>query len=243
MNTWIWGPPKWKFLHTLSFSPDAHAHAGVVCDFLNTLSNVLPCKYCRESYAKCVKQLERTTGLSLHETIATRQLSRWMYNLHDKINEKLDKQMAVDAAKQSGININVKQQDALCRKRQITFECLTKRFIIRPVSFCADDVWEFLLIFAYNMDLTYNKAGLEMRDQWRLFFRLVPQVAALAGATTPLVAALALVPRVHNVTFFHAVVQAQAQYQGKTFTVHMVTEAQQIYSYARATMCAHGSCK
>lgn len=243
MNTWIWGPPKWKFLHSLSFSPDAHAHSGAVATFLNTLSSVLPCKYCRKSYSKFVRELQAASHTSLAQTIATNQLPRWMYDLHDKVNAKLDKQVAADAAKQAGVKVSTAQHDALCRKRQITFECLTKRFILRPVSFCADDVWEFLVIFAYNMDLTRHQASADMQQQWHMFFNLLPQVAELAGASPSLVAALVAVRSTLGASsFLHAVVHAQAVYEKQPFTEDMVTHAQQLYSYARASACQHGSC-
>ena len=237
MNTWIWGPPKWKFLHSLSFSPDAHAHAAVVSEFLNTLSSVLPCKYCRESYSKFVRELQ-----PLQQTITSGQLPRWMYDLHEKVNAKLDRQLADIAAKEAGVHVTDVQKDALCRKRQITFECLTKRFILRPVSFCADDVWEFVGIFAYNMDLTRGKADRHAVQQWHRFFNLLPQVAVLAGATPSLAAALSNIASHQHHSFLHAVVQARAQYTGIAFTSDMLTQAQQIYSYAQASVCAHGSC-
>lgn len=243
MNTWIWGPPKWKFLHSLSFSPDAHAHASVVAQFLNTLSAVLPCKYCRESYHKFVQQLCLTANMSLQEIIATGRLARWMYDLHDKVNEKLDKQLAAEHAKQSGVKVTDEQQDALCRKRQITFECLTKRFVLRPISFCSEDVWEFLLIFSYNMDLTRDQANSRMVQQWHMFFQLLPQVAQLAGASHELTAALARASSLSvNQSYLTAVVQAQAQYENTPFIADMVTQVQQLYDYAKASVCKHGSC-
>lgn len=244
MNTWIWGPPKWKFLHSLSFSPDAPRHAPVVSQFLNTLSSVLPCKYCRESYRQYVRQLSDAANAPLEQIVSKRHLPRWMYDLHDKVNEKLDKQLAAENAKQSGIRLKGVERDALCRKRQITFECLTKRFVLRPISFCAEDVWEFLIIFSYNMDLTRDHADSCMLQDWHTFFNLMPQVAELAGASASLVAALASVPTLMMSTqsFLAAVVQAQTQYENKPFTSVTVTQVQQLYNYAKASVCKHGSC-
>lgn len=93
MNTWIWGPPKWKFLHTLSFSPQAQEHAEDIALFLECLGVVLPCVFCRESFVTFVHQLQRQMGnMSLVEIIQSAQLSLWMYKLHEMINDKLNMQ-------------------------------------------------------------------------------------------------------------------------------------------------------
>ena len=93
MNTWIWGPPKWKFLHTLSFSPEAQEHAEDIALFLECLGVVLPCVFCRESYVTFVHQIQRQMGnMSLVEIIQSAQLSVWMYKLHEMVNDKLNVQ-------------------------------------------------------------------------------------------------------------------------------------------------------
>lgn len=53
MMTAIWGPPMWHFLHTMSFnypivpSPDDMKNYR---EFVYSLQNVLPCRYCRENF-------------------------------------------------------------------------------------------------------------------------------------------------------------------------------------------------
>lgn len=188
MNTWIWGPPKWKFLHTLSYSSRAADHAADVANFLTSVQHVLPCVYCRDSYAGFLPALAQQMG-SLESVIRDNQLARWMYAVHDMVNAKLDNQLAQDMFKKEGVEISGDKITTLCRKRQITFECLTKRFIIRPVQFCDDDIWEFLEIFALNADSTKSEMTPPRIAGHQTFFRLFPLMLHLAGASRPLVAA------------------------------------------------------
>ena len=52
MLTTVWGPSMWHYLHTMSFNypvnpsmKDKHNYRN----FILSLKNVLPCKYCREN--------------------------------------------------------------------------------------------------------------------------------------------------------------------------------------------------
>ena len=53
MMTSIWGPTLWHSLHTISFNYPTHptdSDKKHYKDFMSSLVNVLPCKYCRNSY-------------------------------------------------------------------------------------------------------------------------------------------------------------------------------------------------
>jgi hypothetical protein len=173
MNTWIWGPPKWKFLHTLSFSPEAQDHAEEIALFLQCLGYVLPCVFCRESYVTYGQQLQQLmNNMSLTIIIQSSQLSLWMYKLHEMVNDKLNVQ-AIKALVDENIaesgrssastfvseDLDARQRtqlektlQTLLRQRQIAFPCLVKRFKVRPIAFCDGDIWDVLKIFALNVD-------------------------------------------------------------------------------------------
>ena len=70
MNIWVWGPPKWRFLHSLSFSPSVHEYPAESSAFLETLEEVLPCIYCRESYKTFLPRLEGEFGMTLEQVVA-----------------------------------------------------------------------------------------------------------------------------------------------------------------------------
>lgn len=186
MNTWIWGPPAWKFLHTLSFSPAAVSRPADVASFVESVQHVLPCVYCRDSYTGFLPQLQQRFG-PLPEVVRTKGLPQWMYALHDMVNAKLDKQLAEDMFQKEGVQVSPAKITTLCRKRQITYECLTKRFIIRPVQFCEDDIWEFLEIFALNADATKMEMTPARVAGHYTFFQLFPMMLSLSGASQPLV--------------------------------------------------------
>jgi hypothetical protein len=49
MDTRYWGPSGWRLLHLISF---ANTGTTRVCEFMNTLPYILPCKYCRMNLTK-----------------------------------------------------------------------------------------------------------------------------------------------------------------------------------------------
>jgi hypothetical protein len=253
MNTWIWGPPKWKLLHTLSFAPHAPLYSSEIAQFLNTLAYVLPCVYCRESYGTFVSELTASWGKQPHQVIADGQLALWMYQLHDKVNDKLDTQLTKAQLEETGVTLpglSLSQEKAMCRKRQITFECLRKRFVLRPLQFCSDDIWEFLCIFALNMDETKEHASEHQLAQWQLFFNLIPKMVQIAGGCAELANTLARhkPSLMHAVTapgntIFPAMLSIKALYQHQKFTQSYIEEQHHIFHYAKAHTCSHGSCK
>ena len=261
MNTWIWGPPKWKFLHSLSYSPAATAHAEDVAAFVQSVQHVLPCVYCRDSYATFLPRLQQQFG-ALEEVVAAGNLSRWMYALHDLVNAKLDQQLAEDMFEKEGVKVSPSKITTLCRKRQITYECLTKRFIIRPVQFCDEDIWEFLEIFALNADATKADMPADRLSGHYTFFRLFPLMLTIAGASSAVVHAVQTAassfPATMARTSARDAVFRWVLAQKKTATEHpprpvapaqlplqYVNQEEAVFNHARSNpkSCTHGSCQ
>ena len=90
MLTSVWGPAQWHFLHTMSFnypvnpSPeDKHNYRNYVV----SLKNVLPCKYCRMNLKTNLKQMPITMAhMKNRETF-----SKYIYELHELVNKMLHK--------------------------------------------------------------------------------------------------------------------------------------------------------
>ena len=122
MDTYIWGPPVWKLLHSMSFAPPAlvRAHHDSIVRFMESFKVVLPCKYCRTSYVAFLRDLP-----SLSETIAAGELSRWMFALHCMVNAKL-------------------------KTPSPTFERVSKKHVIRRQQWCPSDLWEIVALFGIN---------------------------------------------------------------------------------------------
>jgi len=91
MLTTVWGPAQWHFLHTMSFNYPVDPTPEDKKNYRNyvlSLQNVLPCKYCRMNLKTNFKQMPlRMSDMKNRETF-----SRYIYNLHELVNKMLKKQ-------------------------------------------------------------------------------------------------------------------------------------------------------
>ena len=90
MLTYVWGPPKWHYLHTMSFNYPVNPSREVKMEhkkYIMSLKYTLPCRYCRENLCKNFKVLPLTMArLKNRETF-----SRYIYELHELVNNMLGK--------------------------------------------------------------------------------------------------------------------------------------------------------
>lgn len=90
MQTLVWGPAIWHFLHTMSFnypvepSDEDKKHYK---DFIYSLRYILPCKYCRINLTKNLKQ----KPLELCHMKNRGTFSKYVYELHELVNKMLGK--------------------------------------------------------------------------------------------------------------------------------------------------------
>lgn len=98
MSTKFWGPNAWNFLFTCILGRYPYKidefngeHLQIKQEFkylfTNTLSSILPCVFCRDSYKDFIKQLPIDTFLD-----GRVNLFYWLYLLKDLVNKKLIKQ-------------------------------------------------------------------------------------------------------------------------------------------------------
>ena len=90
MLTSVWGPSMWHYLHTMSFNYPVNPTKEDKQNYKNfilSLQNVLPCKYCRLNLAKNFKVLP-ITNKHMENRDA---FSRYVYNLHETVNKMLQK--------------------------------------------------------------------------------------------------------------------------------------------------------
>lgn len=83
MDTRYWGPSGWRFLHLVSFGYNPRDKIGMR-EFLEILPFVLPCKFCRSSLITYYEELPPSSALD-----SAASLSRWMWKIHGKVNDKL----------------------------------------------------------------------------------------------------------------------------------------------------------
>lgn len=87
MNTTKWGPSGWTYLHTLTFNyPDnpTQKDKKIYKKYFTLTGDILPCKYCRQSYKEFIKELPIDDALESRE-----KLTKWFYEIHNKVNGKL----------------------------------------------------------------------------------------------------------------------------------------------------------
>jgi hypothetical protein len=89
MEPKIWGPPFWFMLHTISFSyptnPSYHDKRHYY-DYFQNVYHIIPCEECQDSYLQYLQENPISSFLDSNHA-----LSKWVVELHNKINQKLDK--------------------------------------------------------------------------------------------------------------------------------------------------------
>ena len=95
MDTRFWGPSGWKLLHLIAAEPmHTEHHRKAVSAWFALLPYVLPCKYCRAS----LSDYFAAQPLTQHILTEPARFSRWMYDIHNRVNAKLREQGLVTAA-------------------------------------------------------------------------------------------------------------------------------------------------
>jgi hypothetical protein len=86
----VWGPALWHSLHTMSFNYPVKPTLNDKTNyrrFMMNLVNVLPCRYCREN----LKKNYRAFPLTMNCMKDRNHFSRYVYQLHERINKNLGK--------------------------------------------------------------------------------------------------------------------------------------------------------
>jgi hypothetical protein len=91
MQTVKWGPGLWIGLHCMTFNyPETPTQTDKdhYKTFFESLTFMLPCVYCRESYTIYIKYLPINDFL--HDRFG---ITYWLYRIHNLVNQKLQKPM------------------------------------------------------------------------------------------------------------------------------------------------------
>ena len=90
MLTTVWGPSLWHFLHTMSFNypiDPTNEQKKQYMNFILSLKNILPCKYCRINLKKNFKAIP----LKMSSMKDRESFSKYVYHLHEHIYKMLGK--------------------------------------------------------------------------------------------------------------------------------------------------------
>ena len=89
MDPYIWGPPFWFSLHSVTFTypfhPDEEDKARVK-NFFHSLPYVLPCKICRVHYSEHLRDHPIEGSLDCRA-----DLVKWLIDVHNTVNQMLGK--------------------------------------------------------------------------------------------------------------------------------------------------------
>lgn len=89
MDTRVWGPHAWEYLHTLTFNYPTNPtdkDKQTFISYMDLTSKTLPCTTCRVHFAKLLKKYPTEQYVANRDT-----LSRWLVMLHNSVNKRLGK--------------------------------------------------------------------------------------------------------------------------------------------------------
>jgi len=132
MDTRFWGPAGWKLLHHATFTcKDKEACVA----FFETIPYILPCKYCRTSLTDFYKE----------HPINESNLVKWMYLIHNCVNNKLKAQ-----------NLNPKSNPTLNQVVTMYHTWISESRPLHRLS----TFWDFLFAVAYNHPKEASRNGM-----------------------------------------------------------------------------------
>lgn len=93
MQTTKWGPSGWNLFHNVAISyVPSKENKPIYRAFYESFKYILPCKYCRQSYATFFDSTPIDRFL-----VSSEQLFYWTYLMHNKVNNKLRNQGFLDS--------------------------------------------------------------------------------------------------------------------------------------------------
>ena len=149
MDTRFWGPCGWNLLHNLAYAYPNHPNQTLKDDyliFLETLPHILPCIYCRRSLTQYYKELPITSEILANK----KKLCYWIYQIHNKVNDKLRDQDLIDYQ-----NPSFKKVCSYYKNKQ---EC--------NINKC----WNFLYSIAMNYPLQQSQISIRLKYYYYQFF-------------------------------------------------------------------------
>ena len=87
MDPLIWGPSIWGWLLTLNYECYCESNRDHILQILIALKDCLPCSHCRSSYKSYCRTLPPDKALTSDVDSGL----RWVWMMHDMVNQKLGK--------------------------------------------------------------------------------------------------------------------------------------------------------
>jgi len=127
-----WGPAGWVFLHCIAQNYPQQPTSKQQIDYFNffkMVGNVLPCRYCRDSYQQYIK--EPSTLLNKNVMSNRQTMTRWLYDIHNKVNKKLE---VTDIPTFEEVTEKYESFRSKCTKSPNVIEKIVKKGCTDPLS-------------------------------------------------------------------------------------------------------------
>jgi hypothetical protein len=160
MNTQFWGPDGWKLLHSVAQNYPKHPNPETVrlyTNFYESIKYVLPCIYCRNSYAEYIEELPVREFTKDRES-----MTRWMYEMHNKVNGKLRGQGLLHESDPEYRDIThryenylkeVNAGDCSCFPGMLFIYCILFNFPLKKDEIDAVRYAHYILFFNYLVEI------------------------------------------------------------------------------------------
>jgi hypothetical protein len=156
MDTRFWGPDGWLLLHSITEkypnNPSEHIK-DIYYNFFHSIEHILPCVYCRNSFAQYMIDLPIDDYLK-----NKKQLCLWMYKIHNKVNDKL---------KSQGLHSIPNPTFKIIYERY-------KQYVIKVQSDNQVPGFDFLYSIIFNHASNLDKLPKHRIDQLIIFLNLLP---------------------------------------------------------------------
>lgn len=188
MDTRFWGPSGWKLIHLVAAEPmNTERHRKAVAAWFALLPYVLPCKYCRASLTDYY-DAQPLTEIILRDPA---KFSRWAYDIHNRVNEKLREQGLLTATNPQWEDIHKfyrTEHDGLCKgtpligwdfMTSIAFNTPERNYIPNPMSDTPEEMPKDVSTKVRNR---YNLLTRAERLRWlRAWWTLTPAILPCAA--------------------------------------------------------------
>ena len=171
MDTRFWGPDGWKIFHSIAEGyPDkpTNDERYMYGCFFKCLRFVLPCIYCRISFKEYSEKLQVDDHLDSKES-----LTKWMYNMHNLVNDKLRTQGFLHENDPSYVDIKTKYKNFISEVNK---------------SNCTHmPGWDFIYCIYFNYPEKFDEDAMERIVGYAQFLLLLPHVLPFTAAKEALV--------------------------------------------------------
>jgi len=185
MNTRFWGPSGWKLLHSITAIYPKRPNLKdkiILKEFMEVLSDILPCKYCRASFTKYSQSLPIDTFLNNNDRV-----QEWLYKMHNKINGKLRRQGFCTLENPTFEDVKNKYKHMTITPLEKIIEQINSKQITpakgmqKMINFICDLGYDFLgsIVFNYqgyfvNCHTTEEKTNIV--GTYHKFFNMLPKI-------------------------------------------------------------------